>query len=108
MNNEILEYFKGAEQTNGLSEEAHEVITNAITQIENFELKSDEVGNLDNWLEGSGSNTASNEKFNQSLTYDEWLKLIEADPTMREYAKSIAKKKDKDAQKDNADTGFNS
>ena len=108
MNNEILEYFKGAEQTNGLSEEAHEVITNAITQIENFELKSDEVGNLDNWLEGSGSNTASNEKFNQSLTYDEWLKLIEADPTMREYAKSIAKKKEENAQKDNADTRVNS
>ena len=90
------------------NEEAVQEITNAITQIENFELKSDEVNNLDNWLEGSGSNTTSNEKFNQSLTYDEWLKLIEADPTMREYAKSIAKKKDKNAQKDNADTGVNS
>ena len=110
MNNDILEYFKDAEniaESSG-NEEAVQEITNAITQIENFELKSDEVGNLDNWLEGSGSNTASNEKFNQSLTYDEWLKLIEADPTMREYAKSIAKKKDKDAQKDNADTGVNS
>ena len=72
-------------------------------------MKADEVGNLDNWLEGSGSNTASNEKFNQSLTYDEWLKLIEADPTMREFAKSLTeKKKDKNAQKDNADAGVNS
>lgn len=107
---EVLEYFKDAEniaESSG-NEEAIQEITNAITQIENFELKADEVGNLDNWLEGSGSNTASNEKFNQSLTYDEWLKLIEADPTMREYAKSIAKKKDKNAQKDNADAGVNS
>ena len=107
---EVLEYFKEAEdiaESSG-NEEAVQEITNAITQIENFELKADEVGDLDNWLEGSGSNTASNEKFNQSLTYDEWLKLIEADPTMREYAKSIAKKKDKDAQKNNADTGVNS
>ena len=71
-------------------------MSNAVKQIENFELKSDEVGNLDNWLEGSGSNTATNEKFNQSLTYDEWLKLIEADPTMRDYAKKlIAEKKEK-------------
>ncbi len=107
---EVLEYFKEAEniaESSG-NEEAVQEITNAITQIENFELKSDEVGNLDNWLEGSGSNTASNEKFNQSLTYDEWLKLIEADPTMREFAKSITKKKDKNAQKDNADAGVNS
>ena len=108
---EVLEYFKEAEdiaESSG-NEEAVQEITNAITQIENFELKSDEVGNLDNWLEGSGSNTASNEKFNQSLTYDEWLKLIEADPTMREFAKSLTeKKKDKNAQKDNADTGVNS
>ena len=107
---EVLEYFKEAEniaESSG-NEEAVQEITKAITQIENFELKADEVGNLDNWLEGSGSNTASNEKFNQSLTYDEWLKLIEADPTMREFAKSITKKKDKNAQKDNADAGLNS
>lgn len=62
---------------------------NAVKQIEDFQLKSDEVGNLDNWLEGSGSNTADNGKFNQSLSYDEWLKLIEADPVMQEYAKSL-------------------
>ena len=108
---EVLEYFKEAEdiaESSG-NEEAVQEITNAITQIENFELKADEVGNLDNWLEGSGSNTTSNEKFNQSLTYDEWLKLIEADPTMREFAKSLTeKKKDKNAQKDNADAGVNS
>lgn len=108
---QVLEYFKDAEniaESSG-NEEAVQEITNAITQIENFELKADEVGNLDNWLEGSGSNTTSNEKFNQSLTYDEWLKLIEADPVMRDYAKSLAeKKKDKNAQKDNADTRVNS
>lgn len=112
MNNDILDYFKKAEDIAKESgnEEAIQEITNAITQIENFELKSDEVGNLDNWLEGSGSNTTSNEKFNQSLYYDEWMKLIEADPVMRDYAKSLAekKKKDKDAKKDNADTGVNS
>ena len=92
------------------NEEAVQEITNAITQIENFELKADEVNNLDNWLEGSGSNTASNEKFNQSLTYDEWMKLIEADPAMRDYAKKLAekKKKEENAQKDNANAGVNS
>lgn len=107
---EVFEYLKEAEdiaESSG-NEEAVQEITNAINQIENFELKADEVGNLDNWLEGSGSNTTSNEKFNQSLTYDEWLKLIEADPAMRKFAKTIAKKKDKDAQKDNADAGVNS
>lgn len=95
---EVLEYFKEAEsiaESSG-NEEAVQEITNAITQIENFELNADEVGNIDNWLEGSGSNTATNEKFNQSLSYDEWLKLIEADPTMQEYAKKlIAEKKEK-------------
>lgn len=108
---EVLGYFKEASdiaESSG-NEEAVQEITNAITQIETFELKSDEVGNLDNWLEGSGSNTADNSKFNQSLTYDEWLKLIEADPTMREFAKSLTeKKKGKNAKKDNADTGVNS
>ena len=109
---EVLEYFKDAEdiaESSG-NEEAVQEITNAITQIENFELKADEVGNLDNWLEGSGSNTVSNEKFNQALTYDEWMKLIEADPTMQEYAKKLIaeKKKEENAKKDNADTRVNS
>lgn len=67
--------------------------TGETTVTENFELSPDEVNNFDNWMEGSGSNTADNEKFNQSLTYDEWLKLIEADPTMREYAKNLLKDK---------------
>lgn len=95
---EVLSYFKEAESivAETGNKEVLDVISSGITQIENFELKSDEVGNLDNWLEGSGSNTATNEKFNQSLTYDEWLKLIEADPTMQEYAKKlIAEKKEK-------------
>ena len=88
---EVLNYFEEAKdiaESSG-NEEAVQEITNAITQIENFELKADEVGNLNNWLEGSGSNTADNGKFNQALTYDEWLKLIEADPVMQEYAKSL-------------------
>ena len=95
---EVLSYFKEAESIAAETgnKEALDAISSGITQIENFELKSDEVGNLDNWLEGSGSNTATNEKFNQSLSYDEWLKLIEADPTMQEYAKKlIAEKKEK-------------
>ena len=110
MNNKILEGFKKAEQTNGLPEEAREVITNAITQIENFELKADEVGNLDNWLEGSGSNTTSNEKFNQALNYDEWMKLIEADPAMRDYAKKLMaekKKKEKNCSQFNSAQRYN-
>ena len=95
---EVLNYFKEAQSIAAETgnKEALDTISSGITQIENFELKADEVGNLDNWLEGSGSNTATNEKFNQSLTYDEWLKLIEADPTMRDYAKKlIAEKKEK-------------
>lgn len=95
---DVLEYFEEAKDivAETGNKEAADTIDNAITRIENFELKSDEVGNLDNWLEGSGSNTADNGKFNQALTYDEWLKLIEADPTMQEYAKKlIAEKKGK-------------
>ena len=93
---EVLSYFEEAKDIAEQSgnKEAVDSISNGITQIENFELKPDEVGNLNNWLEGSGSNTADNGKFNQALTYDEWLKLIEADPTMRDYAKKlIAEKK---------------
>ena len=98
---EVLGYFKEAQSivADTGNQEALDAISEGISQItqtENFELESDEVGDLDNWLEGSGSNTATNEKFNQSLTYDEWLKLIEADPTMQEYAKKlIAEKKEK-------------
>ena len=89
--NEILSYFKEAESiaTETGNKEAMSAVSSAVKQIEDFQLKSDEVGNLDNWLEGSGSNTADNGKFNQALTYDEWLKLIEADPVMQEYAKSL-------------------
>ena len=77
-----------------------------VTVTENFELRQDEVNNFDNWVEGSGSNTADNDKFNQSLTYEEWLKLIEADPTMQEYAKNILKDntpKDKPEEKTEED-----
>ena len=89
--NEVLSYFKEAKSIAAETgnKEATGIMGSAIKQIEDFQLKSDEVGNLDNWLEGSGSNTADNGKFNQALSYDEWLKLIEADPVMQEYAKSL-------------------
>ena len=88
---EILSYFGEAKSIAAETgnKEAIGTMDSAIKQIEDFQLKSDEVGNLDNWLEGSGSNTADNGKFNQALSYDEWLKLIEADPVMQEYAKSL-------------------
>ena len=95
--NEILKYFgeaKNIAAETGNKEVINTMSTamdNAVKQIEDFQLKSDEVGSLDNWLEGSGSNTADNGKFNQALSYDEWLKLIEADPVMQEYAKSLNK-----------------
>lgn len=77
---------------------------NNVTVNESFELKQDEVADVDNWLEGSGSNTADNEKFNQTLTYEEWLKLIEADPTMREYAKSLLKDNQKSETAEKAES----
>ena len=88
---EVLNYFREAKDimSETGNKEAIGTMDSAIKQIEDFQLKSDEVGNLDNWLEGSGSNTADNGKFNQALSYDEWLKLIEADPVMREYARSL-------------------
>lgn len=89
------------------NEEAVSKITSAISQIENFRLGSEEANSFDNWLEGSGSNTADGGKFNQALTYEEWLKLIEADPTMQEYAKKLIAEK-KNAKESNADTGVNS
>lgn len=105
---QVLDYFKEARDMaqDAGNQEVIDIIDDAINQIttrnvsydattgettvtENFELGQDEVNSFDNWLEGSGSNTADNEKFNQALTYEEWLKLIEADPTMREYAKNL-------------------
>ena len=92
---EVLSYFNEAKSIAAETgnKEAIGTLDSAVKQIEDFQLKSDEVGNLDNWLEGSGSNTADNGKFNQALSYDEWLKLIEADPTMQEYAKKIIAEK---------------
>ena len=88
---EVLSYFNEAKSIAAETgnKEATGIMDSAVKQIEDFQLKSDEVGNLDNWLEGSGSNTVDNGKFNQALSYDEWLKLIEADPVMQEYAKSL-------------------
>lgn len=93
--NQVLSYFKDVQDIAAKSgnEEAVRSLAGAISQIENFELQSDEVNDLDKWLEGSGSNTADNGKFNQSLSYDEWLRLIEADPTMQDYAKKLIAEK---------------
>ena len=94
INNITTTYVQSTDETNNGD--------NTVTINENFELKQDEVADVDNWLEGSGSNTADNEKFNQALTYEEWLKLIEADPTMREYAKNLLK--DKTSSESGAET----
>ena len=110
----VLGYFEDAKDiaeksinVDAGNEEAVAKITTAISQIENFRLGSEEANSFDNWLEGSGSNTADNGKFNQALTYEEWLKLIEADPTMQEYAKKLIAEK-KNAKESNADAGVNS
>ena len=115
LTNDITNYFEDVKEKEGIPPEAIPEIDNAIEEIktkttttEDFKITSDEVGNLDNWLEGSGSNTADNGKFNQKLSYEDWLKLIQADPTMREYAKKLAEEKNKNAQENNADTGVNS
>ena len=99
----LIKYYEMGLQVEGIPEEAVFAMRDGVTQIENFKLKADEVGQFDDWLEGSGNSTASNEKFNQALTFDEWMKLIESDETMREYAKKMVK----NAQKDNADEGVN-
>ena len=113
--NDITSYFEDVKEKEGIPPEAIPEIDNAIDEIktkttttEDFKINSDEVGNLDNWLEGSGSNTADNGKFNQKLSYEDWLKLIQADPTMREYAKKLAEEKNKNAQENNADSRVNS
>lgn len=110
----VLGYFEEAKDiaeksinVDAGNEEVVNKIKSAISQIENFKLDAGEVNNFDNWLEGSGSNTADDGKFNQALTYEEWLKLIEADPTMQEYAKKLIAEK-KNVKENNADTGVNS
>ena len=110
----VLGYFEEAKDiaeksinVDAGNEEVVNKIKSAISQIENFKLDAGEVNNFDNWLEGSGSNTADGGKFNQALTYEEWLKLIEADPTMQEYAKKLIVEK-RNAKESNADTGVNS
>ena len=110
----VLGYFEEAKDiaeksinVDAGNEEVVSKINSAISQIENFKLGSEEVNNLNNWLEGSGSNTTDGGKFNQALTYEEWLKLIEADPTMQEYAKKLIAEK-KNAKENNADAGVNS
>ena len=110
----VLGYFEEAKDiaeksinVDAGNEEVVNKITSAISQIENFKLDAGEANSFDNWLEGSGSNTTDSGKFNQALTYEEWLKLIEADPTMREYAKKLITEK-KNAKENNADAGVNS
>lgn len=102
MTEDLLDYYNVYKDTNGLPAEFMARAREGVEQIENFVLKADEVGNFDDWLEGSGSTTTSNEKFNQALSFDEWLKLIESDDTMREYAKRLV-----DAKKNNVDEGVN-
>ncbi len=92
-NKEVIDIIDDAINKITTKNVSYDTTTGETTVTENFELGQDEVSNFENWLEGSGSNTADNEKFNQSLTYEEWLKLIEADPTMREYAKNFLKDK---------------
>lgn len=115
LTDDITSYFEDVKEKPGIPPEAIPEIDNAIEEIkttttstENFKINSDEIGNLDNWLEGSGSNTADNGKFNQKLSYEDWLKLIQADPAMQEYAKKLAAEKNKNAQENNADTRVNS
>ena len=110
----VLDFFEEAKDiaeksinVDAGNEEVVNKITSAISQIENFRLGSEEANSFDNWLEGSGSNTTDGGKFNQALTYEEWLKLIEADPTMQEYAKKLIAEK-KNAKESNADAGVNS
>ena len=110
LNNEITSYLEDARNIVSVSnnQQAKETIESAIKEIttktEDFKINSNEVGNLDNWLEGSGSNTADNGKFNQALSYEDWLKLIQADPAMQEYAKKLAAEKNKNAQEGNVNT----
>ena len=110
LNNEITSYLEDARNIVSISnnQQAKDTIDNAIKEIttktEDFKINSNEVGNLDNWLEGSGSNTADNGKFNQALSYEDWLKLIQADPAMQEYAKKLAAEKNKNAQEGNVNT----
>ena len=116
LTNDITSYFEEVKEKEGIPPEAIPEIDNAIEEIktttttktEEFKVNSDEIGNLDNWLEGSGSNTVDNGKFNQKLSYEDWLKLIQADPAMQEYAKKLAAEKNKNAQEGNADTRVNS
>lgn len=114
LTDDITSYFEDVKEKEGIPPEAQQQIDNAIDEIktttktEDFKVTSDEVGNLDNWLEGSGSNTADNGKFNQKLSYEDWLKLIQADPAMQEYAKKLAAEKNKNAQENNANTRVNS
>ena len=110
LNDQITSYLEDARNIVSVSnnQQAKETIDNAIKEIttktEDFKIDSNEVGNLDNWLEGSGSNTADNGKFNQALSYEDWLKLIQADPAMQEYAKKLAAEKNKNAQEGNVNT----
>ena len=115
LTNDITSYFEDIKEKEGIPPEAIPAIDNAISEIkttttktEDFKVNSDEIGNLDNWLEGSGSNTADNGKFNHKLSYEDWLKLIQADPAMQEYAKKLAEEKNKNAQEGNADSRVNS
>ena len=112
LTNDITSYFEDVKEKEGIPPEVIPEIDNAIKEIttttEEFKVNSDEINNFDNWLEGSGSNTADNGKFNQKLSYEDWLKLIKADPAMQEYAKKLAAEKNKNAQEGNVNSRINS
>ena len=113
LTDDITSYFEDVKEKEGIPPEAIPEIDNAINEIkttttEDFKINSSEINNFDNWLEGSGSNTADNGKFNQALKYEDWLKLIQADPAMQEYAKKLAAEKNKNAQEGNVNTRINS
>ena len=114
LNDQITSYLEDARNIVSVSnnQQAKDTIDNAIKEIttktEDFKIDSNEVGNLDNWLEGSGSNTADNGKFNKALKYNDWLKLIQADPAMKKYAKKLAAEKNKNAQEGNVNSRVNS
>lgn len=93
---QITEHVGQAKELKGLPPETKEQLDYIIEQIEDFKVKADQK-DIDDWLEGAGSETNNMAKFNQKLSHDEWLALIRNDEVMKQLAK------DKYAKKDNVD-----
>ena len=94
--NEITDHVNEVKQLEGLPQEAQDQLDYVVEQIEDFKVKADQK-DIDDWLEGAGSETNNMAKFNQKLSHDEWLALIRNDEVMKQLAK------DKYAKKDNVD-----